>query len=214
MLPIRAGAGFDTRSTFNTTQHRSKTMTSNRKSMRVAMAMLASAFLAPSVSADSRDELVRRGAQLVGIGGCMDCHTPFKMGPKGPEKDLRRGLSGHPEELRLAAPPRLDAQWNWVGTATMTAFAGPWGRSYAANLTPDRETGIGAWREQDFIQAMRTGRHLGVARPIAPPMPWQALAGLPDRDLRAIYRYLMAQPAVRNKVPDYLPPVATARAGE
>ena len=96
----------------------------------------------------------------------------------------------------------------------MTAFVGPWGVTYAANLTPDRETGIGAWREKDFVQAMRTGKHVGVARPILPPMPWQAISTLSDRDLRAIYAYLMAQPAVKNKVPDYIPPTpASSKAG-
>ena len=155
--------------------------------------------------------LVKRGALLVGIGGCMDCHTPFRMGASGPEKDLSRGLSGHPQGIDLPPPPALSREWNWAGSATMTAFAGPWGTTYSANLTPDRETGIGAWKQQDFIRAMRTGKHLGVARAILPPMPWQALAGLPDKDLQAIYAYLMAQPAVRNKVPDYAPPtMATA----
>ena len=137
----------------------------------------------------------------------------LEMGANGPEKDLTRGLSGHPEQLMLGAPPKLDNDWNWAGSATMTAFVGPWGTTYAANLTPDRETGIGSWKEKDFVQAMRTGRHVGVARPIMPPMPWQAIGQLPDSDLRAIYAYLQAQPAVKNKVPEYAPPAnATAKA--
>jgi cytochrome c553 len=156
---------------------------------------------------------LKRGALLVGIGGCVDCHTPFKVGANGPEKDMSRGLSGHPEQLKLGSPPKLDGDWNWAGSATMTAFVGPWGTSYAANLTPDRETGIGAWKEKDFVQAMRTGKHVGVARPIMPPMPWQAVGQLPDSDLRAIYAYLKAQPAVKNRVPEYAPPAnATANA--
>ena len=155
---------------------------------------------------------IKRGALLVAAGDCVTCHTPFKMGANGPEKDVARGLSGHPESLRLPPPPKLDNDWNWAGSATMTAFVGPWGTTYAANLTPDRETGIGAWKEKDFVQAMRTGRHVGVARPIMPPMPWQAIAALPDSDLRAIYAYLMAQPAVNNRVPEYVPPPnATAK---
>lgn len=158
--------------------------------------------------------LVKRGAQLAAYGGCVDCHTPFKMGPNGPEKDFSRGLSGHPAELVLPPPPKVDGAWNWAGSASMTAFVGPWGTTYASNLTPDRDTGIGAWREQDFIQAMRSGKHLGAGRPILPPMPWQAVGSLSDRDLRALFAYLKAQPAVRNKVPDYQPPVtATSKAG-
>lgn len=191
-------------------------MHTHSKQHLIVAAALACAAVAPGALAADRDAgLVKRGAFLVGIGGCADCHTPFKMGAKGPEKDLARGLSGHPEDLRLPPPPKLEAAWNWAGAATMTAFVGPWGITYAANLTPDRETGIGAWREQDFIQAMRTGRHVGVARPILPPMPWQAVGALPDKDLRAVYAYLMAQPAIRNKVPDYVPPtsLATGRNG-
>ena len=62
------------------------------------------------------------------------------------------------------------------------------------------------------MQAMRTGKHLGVSRPIMPPMPWQAIGQLPDSDLRAIYAYLQSQPAVKNKVPEYAPPAnATAK---
>ena len=151
--------------------------------------------------------LVKRGAQLAAFGGCADCHTPFKMGANGPEKDIARGLSGHPAELVLPPPPRVAGAWNWAGSASMTAFVGPWGTSYASNLTPDRDTGIGAWREQDFIRAMRTGKHLGAGRPILPPMPWQAVGTLPDKDLRALYAYLMAQPPVKNRVPEPASPI-------
>ena len=149
---------------------------------------------------------IQRGASLVGIGGCADCHTPFRMGASGPEKDVARGLSGHPAMLHLSKPPKLDNDWNWAGSATMTAFVGPWGITYAANLTPDRETGIGGWTERDFLNTMRTGKHLGVARPIMPPMPWQALSHLTEDDLRAMFRYLQTIPPVHNRVPDYQPP--------
>lgn len=171
------------------------------------------ALSASALAEGSNTAQIKRGALLVGIGGCADCHTPFKMGANGPEKDKSRGLSGHPEQLKLAAPPNLNGDWNWAGSATMTAFVGPWGVSYAANLTPDRETGIGAWSEKDFVQAMRTGKHVGVARPIMPPMPWQAVAQLPDSDVRAIFAYLKSQQAVKNRVPEYAPPSnATAKA--
>ena len=172
----------------------------------IAVGLLTCATLSAAAFAEGRDAaLIKRGALLVSVGDCVTCHTPFKMGANGPEKDIAKGLSGHPETLKLTPPPRLDAEWNWAGSATMTAFVGPWGITYAANLTPDRETGMGTWKEKDFIQAMRTGKHLGVARPILPPMPWQALSGLPEKDLRAIYAYLMSLPAVKNRVPDPVP---------
>lgn len=181
-----------------------------KQTLTFALAALSCGLLQSAAQAGEADNaLLKRGARLVAYGGCVDCHTPFKMGANGPEKDMARGLSGHPEELKLPPPPKVDGAWNWAGSASMTAFVGPWGITYASNLTPDKETGIGKWRETDFIQAMRTGRHVGVARPILPPMPWQSVASLPDNDLRAIYAYLTAQPAVKNKVPDYVPPATT-----
>jgi hypothetical protein len=88
----------------------------------------------------------------------------------------------------------------------MTAWAGPWGISYAANLTPDLNTGMGIWTEEMFIQAMRTGKHMGVSRDILPPMPWQNLATLEEDDLKAMFAYLRSIPAVVNHVPDPVPP--------
>ena len=158
---------------------------------------------------------VARGKYLVTIGGCNDCHTPLKMGPKGPEPDMSRMLTGHPEGFVLPAPPKLapDAPWNWAGAATATAFAGPWGISYAINLTPDQNTGIGIWTEEMFVQAMRTGRHMGQSRPILPPMPWQNVAQMTDQDLKAVFAFLRSLPPVKNRVPDAViaePPPAPA----
>jgi len=48
----------------------------------------------------------------------------------------------------------------------LTARAGPWGVSYAANLTPNKRTGLGGWTADQFIRTMRTGKHLGVGRPV------------------------------------------------
>jgi mono/diheme cytochrome c family protein len=146
---------------------------------------------------------VQRGEYLVTIGGCHDCHTPFKMGPKGPEPDMSRALSGHPESFPMPAPPKLtDGKWMWAGAATNTAFAGPWGISYARNLTPERLTGIGIWNEKMFMQTIRTGRHWGVSRPILPPMPWFNYAKMTDEDLKSVYAYLRTLKPIRNQVPD------------
>ena len=82
----------------------------------------------------------------------------------------------------------------------------PFGTIYAPNITPDPETGIGGWRERNFIAAMRTGRHLGGGRPILPPMPWHAYKHYTDSDLKALFAWLKAQPAVRNRVPEPVPP--------
>jgi cytochrome c553 len=155
---------------------------------------------------------VERGKYLVGFGGCNDCHTPFKMGANGPEPDMTRMLSGHPADMVMPEPPKPNGPWLWSGAATNTAFAGPWGVSYARNLTPDQVSGLGIWTEEMFLKTMRTGRHMGVSRPILPPMPWQALNTLTDEDLKSIYAYLRTVPPVRNEVPDPViaaPPAAT-----
>ncbi len=146
---------------------------------------------------------VQRGEYLVNIAHCNDCHTPFKMGPKGPEPDRTRLLSGHPEALQMPAAPKLpNGPWVWIGAGTNTAFAGPWGVSYAANLTPERLTGIGIWNEETFMRTIRTGRHWGVSRPILPPMPWQNVAAMTDSDLKAVYAYLRSIKPIKNQVPD------------
>jgi mono/diheme cytochrome c family protein len=158
---------------------------------------------------------VERGRYLVTVMSCNDCHTPQQLGPNGLEPDMSRMLSGHPQDMKLPAPPELgEGPWGWTGTMTLTAFAGPWGISYAANLTPDSTTGIGAWTEDMFMQSIKTGKHWGTGRPIMPPMPWQWMNKLTDEDLGAIYAYLRTVPPIRNEVPAYMSPPEVAAMGQ
>ncbi|HEX9251436.1 MAG TPA: c-type cytochrome [Ignavibacteriaceae bacterium] len=152
----------------------------------------------------TQSELVERGKLLVKVGGCTDCHTPKVFGPEGPKPDPLRFLSGYPAENPL---PKVDLSMiqpgKWVlFTQDITGAVGPWGASFAANLTPDNETGIGTWQPDMFINAMRTGKHLGAGRPILPPMPWQGVGELSDEDLNAIFAYLKSIKPVKNKVPE------------
>lgn len=149
---------------------------------------------------------VKRGEYLVNTSGCHDCHTPWKMGPGGPEPDMSRMLSGHPETISVVDAPRLSEPWTSASIGSNTAFAGPWGISYTMNLTPDRNTGLGIWTEDMFIKAIRTGRHMGVSRPINPPMPWTVYRNWTDEDVKAVYAYLRTIPPVVNHIPDYVPP--------
>jgi Cytochrome c len=155
---------------------------------------------------------VKRGEYLVTIGVCNDCHTPKNMNAAGmPEPDMTRLLSGHPaaEPYPLWKPE--DLQTNHVlgsGNTMFTAWAGPWGVSFAANLTPDTTTGLGEWTEEAFIRAIRTGKHQGQpnGRDILPPMPWQNYAQMTDEDLKAVWAYLRSIPPVKNQVPLPVPP--------
>ena len=163
---------------------------------------------------EERAHQIQRGQYLVTIGGCNDCHTPFKMGPNGPEPDMSRMLSGHPESVVITSAPKIesDAPFIWAGVATNTAFAGPWGVSFARNLTPDENTGIGVWDETIFMNTIRKGRHWGVARPILPPMPWFNYAKMTDDDLKAVFAYLRSIPPIHNRIPEPLPPTEMASA--
>ena len=152
------------------------------------------------------EHVVQRGEYLVKIMGCNDCHTPWKTGPEGPEPDMTRFLSGHPEEIGRVANEKGTEPFVWSALGTNTAFSGPWGVSYTFNLTPDRNTGLGIWTEEMFVNAIRTGRHMGVSRPINPPMPWPAYRNATDDDLKAVYAYLRTIKPIVNHVPDYQPP--------
>lgn len=149
---------------------------------------------------------VARGKYIVTTSGCNDCHTPWVMGPKGPEPDMTRMLSGHPETLVLPPAPKPPEPWQVTAAATNTAWAGPWGVSFTANLTPDPETGLGKWTQKNFSDTIRTGRHMGRGRAILPPMPIPMYKHFTDPDLEAIFAYLQSIPAVRNRVPEPLPP--------
>jgi mono/diheme cytochrome c family protein len=157
-----------------------------------------------------KKDLVARGEFLMTVGGCNDCHTPKLFDQNGMHLDSSRLYSGHPAGSPLP-PVNPDAlkpgQWYQMAP-DITAFVGPWGISYAANLTPDSTTGIGAWSEETFIKTLRTGKHLGMenGRPILPPMPWYNLANLSDDDFHAIYAYLRSLPPIVNRVPGPVPP--------
>jgi hypothetical protein len=89
-----------------------------------------------------------------------------------------------------------------MGTGSFTAWSGPWGISYTANLTPDPETGLGNYTEEQFVVTIREGKKQGRGRALLPPMPWQVIANFSDEDLKSIYAYLRTVKPIKNKVPD------------
>lgn len=169
-----------------------------------------SAAAAPAAASASAmtttPELIQRGEHLVATSACHDCHTPLRMGANGPEPDLSRMLSGHPEGMVTPPPPRAEGPWIVAATGTNTAWAGPWGISRTANLTPDPETGLGKWTEEQFIATIKTGRHQGQGRELLPPMPIPAYRNFSVEELKAIFAYLRTIPPVKNRVPEPTPP--------
>jgi mono/diheme cytochrome c family protein len=134
---------------------------------------------APAAMTDAQK--VERGQYLTTIMGCNDCHTPgtFYGAP-----DFSRKLSG--------------SELGWVG---------PWGTTYARNLTPDMETGIGSWSADDIVKTIRTGQRAD-GTTVLPPMPWPMYTNLTDDDAYSIAAYLKSLPAVSHPVPHRQPPGA------
>jgi len=170
-------------------------------------------------TAPTQQQMIIRGDYLVNtIGACADCHSPKIFMPDGSfVPDTSRYLSGHPAGTKL---PPIDTseivpgKWYLIGS-DLTTFVGPWGISYTANLTPDSITGLGAWTEENFINTMRKGKHLGQdgGRPILPPMPWYYLAKMTDEDLKSVFAYLKSLKPVSNQVPSPVPPPDVAKMG-
>lgn len=153
-------------------------MKSTIKSAAALAAVSMCAFsltLGATTGARADDAKVERGKYLVALGGCNDCHTPgYFLG----KPDFEHALSG--SEVGFEIPK--------VGV-----FYGP-------NLTPDEETGIGSWSEDQIVAAIRTGQRPD-GRELAPVMPWMGLAALTDEDAYAIAAYLKSLPAVKNEAP-------------
>ena len=157
--------------------------------------------------AQSQGNRVQRGQYLVdAIGACGTCHTPRK----GADFDMSMYLAGHPagEPFPTYNFSMMQQQIFMIASPQLTAFSLPFGTVFAANLTPDKETGLGDWTEKMFIGTMKTAVHQGVAgnRKILPPMPTKNYANISDEDLKAIWAYLQSIKPIKNEVPTALNP--------
>ncbi|TXI32334.1 MAG: c-type cytochrome [Niabella sp.] len=155
------------------------------------------------------------GKHLVIIGGCNDCHTPKKMGPKGPEDNLDLELSGSPAQMPIPDVDRKDIESKGLAVVSpsFTSFIGPWGVSFAANITSDSATGIGALSLEQFKNIFKTGKYNGSpqGRDLLPPMPWQNVGKMTDDELEAVYAYLQSTKPINNVVPQPQPPVTAMK---
>ncbi len=156
----------------------------------------------------THEEIIMKGLHLVTIMGCNDCHSPKKMGPQGPEIIGDLLLSGYPSNRPLV---KFDSKLIKEGFPMLypdlTAAAGPWGVSFAANLTPD-ETGIGGWTEEQFKKALTKGKLKGLDsnRTLLPPMPWFNFINLSNDEVHSIFTYLKSLKPVKNIVPATISP--------
>ena len=151
----------------------------------------------------TQEEKVKRGEYLVNAVGCDDCHSPKKMGAQGPEIISELRFSGSPSTAQLPSVNTGEIKKGWMMFAPdLTSAAGPWGQSYAANISSDA-TGIGNWKEEQFIKALREGKYKGLdnTRPLLPPMPWFVYKNFSDDDLKSIFAFLKSTKPVHNVVP-------------
>lgn len=151
----------------------------------------------------TKDSLIKRGSYLVNAMGCDDCHSPKKFGPQGMELDMEHRFGGHLSGSKLGKPNTGVMKDGYMLFALdLTSAVGPWGQSYAANISSDA-TGIGNWTEEQFFRAIREGKSKGLkeARPLLPPMPWFVYKNLNDTDLKSIFAFLQSTKPVENRVP-------------
>ncbi len=151
----------------------------------------------------SQAELVKRGEYLVNSIGCDDCHSPKRMGAHEPEIIEELRFSGYPSERPVQEVDTNSVKRGWMLLgADLTSAVGPWGMSFTANISSDA-TGIGNWKEEQFIKALREGKYKGLdgSRPLLPPMPWFVYKNMTDDDLRSIFAYLKSSKPVQNVVP-------------
>ena len=151
----------------------------------------------------TQEQLVKRGEYLVNAVGCDDCHSPKTVGPNGFEiiEDLR--FSGYPSEKAILKVDTGTIKTGWMLLGTdLTSAVGPWGMSFAANISSDA-TGIGNWKEEQFFKVLREGKYKGLdnSRPLLPPMPWFVYKNFSDEDIRSIFAYLKSTKPVSNVVP-------------
>lgn len=145
--------------------------------IRILGALVAGAVLAtvtlPTARAD--DAKVARGQYLVTIGGCSDCHTPG-------------ALIGHPDKDKFLGGSDVGFAIPGLGV-----FPG-------RNLTPDKQTGLGSWTDEQIANAITRGVRPD-GRTLAPIMPYEAFAHLTADDLQAIVAFLRSIKPVTNSVP-------------
>jgi mono/diheme cytochrome c family protein len=147
-------------------------MRKDRTRLFLAVIVAGVASAGPALADEAQ---IQRGKYLVTITGCSDCHTPG-------------GLLGQPDMARYLGGSDVGFAIPGVGV-----YVGP-------NLTPDNDTGLGAWSNDQIIAALRTGKRPD-GRMLSEVMPFPALAHLTDEDANAIVAFLKSLPPVKNKVP-------------
>ncbi len=142
-----------------------------------------------------QDDIIARGKYLAGIAGCTHCHTPYRA-------EFNDFATLTLDQIRMIAFDEQLAMDTDRWMAGGRAFdLGPAGVVFTRNITPDAETGIGGWTDEQLKVAIRTGQTPS-GEMLFPVMPYHNYNGLADADLDAIIAYMRSVDAVSNQVPD------------
>lgn len=158
---------------------------------------------APTTATPSAEDKIKEGQRLVATLDCEICHSPKRMGTKGPEIIPELRFGGHQAGTQLPPYDENTVKAGWALFAPdFTSVIGPWGQSYAGNISSD-STGIGMWTEEQFKKVLREGKFKGLdnTRPILPPMPWEAYRNLTDEEISKVFAFLKSTNPVKNVVP-------------
>lgn len=162
-----------------------------------AFAFLALVGLTGSARADEsaqQDSPVARGEYLATIAGCTSCHTPDRAEFQNPQTLTFEQIS----TIAFDGHQAVDSAKLLAGGRAFDL--GPAGVVFSRNITPDEETGIGSWTDEQIKLAIRTGASAD-GSVLFPVMPYHVYNGMADEDLNAIVAYLRSVPAVKNEVP-------------
>lgn len=161
---------------------------------------------APTAQPEVEMSQVEVGMKIAKEWRCSYCHTPeiAKDGVLMP--DPERLYMGHPANEMIPEIPDMimtsPEYMEFLDNLDTTVWATDDRIVFTANLTPDKETGIGSWTQEEFLATIRSGRHQGVGKRLKYPMPWQELAALNDEELAALFAYLQTVKPINNKVPE------------
>jgi mono/diheme cytochrome c family protein len=157
--------------------------------MNLIMRTIPSGAPTPTDERTLEDEVVK-GKYLLTVAGCTDCHTPQEKGAPIEGKHLAGGF-----------------EFRFPNGAIVRS----------TNITPDKQTGIGSWTEDAFVQRFKNyDATEAKAAKLGPDdfntlMPWSMYAGMKEEDLRAIYKYLMSLEPNSNKVERYTAPAPSVQ---
>jgi len=149
----------------------------------------------PEMEMTEEEALIAHGEYIAYISGCISCHTP----PQEEYRDLTALTLDQAITMSIAAEDTLDIE-NAAYSGGRIFDLGPAGIIFTANITPDEETGIGSWTDEEIETAIRIGVNPD-GRRLFPLMPYRNYFNMAEDDMQALIAFLRSLEPVENEVP-------------